>query len=602
MTTEVLNNYILHYLKNDKTQTAIMLTGEWGSGKTYYIKNELVPFLQDNNATAVVVSLYGLSDISMISKSIYLELRMGKLAGKQSETMVTGKILAKNVFKNLTGMVGINLELTDEDLKKIYESVDLKDKLLIFEDVERSNIDITIFLGYVNELVERDGVKVLLVANENEILKKKEIKTNFAVSDLPNRNKDTIEKIEIPEVVMLYLRIKEKTISDTLQFRGNIDQAIKQIIREFNNAKLNMLFEQNDELYNSVRCRVITHCRNNLRTFIYAIQKTIDIMDKMGTGEYEGEFLECLMLGIIDLSSKIKADKFPEWEGNEYLSTKLGSNEMPLTRFAYDYIRWQAFDMSSVHKAYESYKEFRFFEREVEYRDQDLRILGKYFEKTEAQVLSALKNIEKRLSVQDDIAIHAYSKLAYYLIYVGTVVGFDYKKSCELMIKNVKGIARKPNINADIFFSYVYSIEDEEVNQEYKRFINELIESISLESKQQLFSYDPQDIEDLYNSICKNTHGYIKGHRFLSKFDLDKIVEMLSKSTSKQLQDFRGILFAVYRDTGIKEFDEKDIDAMKQLLEKVGKKCDGEDSWDKIQMLQIDWLKSNLNDFIMQLS
>ena len=598
MTTEILNDYILHYLKKDKTQTAIMLTGEWGSGKTYYVKNELVPFLQENNVTAVVVSLYGLSDISMISKSIYFELRMGKLAEKQSETMVTGKILAKNVLKNLTGMVGINLELTDEDLKKIYESVDLKDKLLIFEDVERGNIDITNFLGYVNELVERDGVKVLLVANENEILKKKEIKINFDVS----KNKDTIETIGIPEDVKLYRRIKEKTISDTLQFRGNIYQAIKQIIREFNNAKLNMLFEQNDELYNNVRRKVITHCRNNLRTFIYAIQKTIDIMDKMGADEYEDEFLECLMLGIIDLSSEIKADKFPEWEGNEYLSTKLGSNEMPLTRFAYDYIRWQTFDMSSVHKAYESYKEFRFFEREVEYRDQDLRILGKYFEKTEAQVLSALKNIEKRLSVQDDIAIHAYSKLAYYMIYVGTVVGFDYKKSCELMIKNVQGIARKPNINADIFFPDVYSIEDEEVNQEYKRFINELIESISLESKQQLFSYDPQDIEDLYNSICKNAHGYIQGHRFLSKFDLDKIVEMLLKSTSKQLQDFRGILFAVYRDTGIKEFDEKDIEAMKQLLEKVRKKCDGENLRDKIQMLQIDWLKSNLNDFILQLS
>ena len=162
------------------------------------------------------------------------------------------------------------------------------------------------------------------------------LKTNFDISDLPNRNKDTIETIGIPEDVKLYRRIKEKTISDTLQFRGNINQAIKQIIREFNNAKLNMLFEQNDELYNNVRCKVITHCRNNLRTFIYAIQKTIDIMDKMDADEYEDEFLECLMLGIIDLSSEIKADKFPEWEGNEYLSTKLGANETPLTRFAYD--------------------------------------------------------------------------------------------------------------------------------------------------------------------------------------------------------------------------------------------------------------------------
>lgn len=61
-----------------------MLTGEWGSGKSYYIENELVPFLKEKKATAVVVSLYGLSDISTISKSIYMELRMGTLARKQS--------------------------------------------------------------------------------------------------------------------------------------------------------------------------------------------------------------------------------------------------------------------------------------------------------------------------------------------------------------------------------------------------------------------------------------------------------------------------------------------------------------------------------------
>jgi len=61
-----------------------VLTGEWGSGKSYYIENELVPFLKEKKATAVVVSLYGLSDISTISKSIYMELRMGTLARKQS--------------------------------------------------------------------------------------------------------------------------------------------------------------------------------------------------------------------------------------------------------------------------------------------------------------------------------------------------------------------------------------------------------------------------------------------------------------------------------------------------------------------------------------
>lgn len=602
MTIESLNNYILQYLKKDKTKTAIMLTGEWGSGKSYYIENELVPFLKEQKVTAVVVSLYGLSDISTISKSIYMELRMGTWAKKQSETVATGKIIAKNVLKNITGLVGINLELTDADLEKIYESIDLKDKLLIFEDVERSNVDITNILGYVNGLVERDGVKVLLITNEEEILKEEERKNHVNLYEVSSKNKDGIEKIEIPEDVKLYLRIKEKTVRDTIQFNTSTVQAIMQIIKGFNNKKINELFDQRQGLYDSVSNVVIKYCRKNLRTFIYAIQKTVDIIDKLDCSGYGNDFFECLVVSNICLSSMIKADKFPEWKGDEYLSTNLGSNKMPLMRFAYDYIRWQDFDMSSVRKASEAYKEFRFLERQYDDSDPDLRILQNYFEETEENVLSALKNIEMRLSIQDNIAIHSYQKLAYYLIYVGTVVDFDYKKSCELMVKNIKEIPRKTNINAGIFYSYTYSIEDEKLNQKYKSFINELKELISFESKQQYFSYNPQDIENLYNSICKNTYGFIKGHRFLSKYDLDKIVEMLLKSTSKQLQDFRGILFAVYRDTGINEFDEKDIEAMSQLLEKLEVKRNGENSWDKIQMLQIDWLKSNLNEFIQQLS
>lgn len=214
----------------------------------------------------------------------------------------------------------------------------------------------------------------------------------------------------------------------------------------------------------------------------------------------------------------------------------------------------------------------------------------------------ALKNVEKKLNIPDEIGIHAYCKLAYYMIYVGSVVGFDYKKSCELMIKNAKGIGRKTNTDADIFFSHTYSIEDEEIKCVYEEFLKQLAESISFENKQQMFSYDPKDIEELYNNVCRNTCDYITGHRFLSKYNIDNIVDMLLKSTSEQLHDFRGILFAVYRNVGKGEFDEKDIEAMKQLVAKVEEKYDGENPWDKIQLMQIKWLKSNLKGFIEQMS
>ena len=78
MTYDEMNSFILNYISNDITGRAIMLTGEWGSGKSYYVKNTLKPFLEDNDNgkhKCVIVSLYGLSDTSEISKAIYMELR-----------------------------------------------------------------------------------------------------------------------------------------------------------------------------------------------------------------------------------------------------------------------------------------------------------------------------------------------------------------------------------------------------------------------------------------------------------------------------------------------------------------------------------------------
>ena len=50
-----LNRYIYNYLTNDKTNSAIMLTADWGTGKSYYIKNELIPHIEKNKGNCIVV-------------------------------------------------------------------------------------------------------------------------------------------------------------------------------------------------------------------------------------------------------------------------------------------------------------------------------------------------------------------------------------------------------------------------------------------------------------------------------------------------------------------------------------------------------------------
>ena len=241
MVKEELNNYILHYINEDKTGSAIMLTAPWGSGKTYYIQNSLIPFLKEkDNKKCVVVSVYGLKSLYELSKAIYLECRL-RFLNKDSEKIAAGKLAVSTVFKGVASFFNVDLSKSEQDLKNLYESIDLSDKLIIIEDLERSDIDVNDVLGYVNNLVEQDDVKVLLVANEDELLEYEPLDSD------DSKKKESIELLdkitnhinrEYTSSTKDYVKTKEKTISDTIVYEGDYSESIKNIIKRFESGYL----------------------------------------------------------------------------------------------------------------------------------------------------------------------------------------------------------------------------------------------------------------------------------------------------------------------------------------------------------------------------
>lgn len=299
MKNEELNEFIKRYLEKGKSRSAIMLTGEWGIGKSHYIQNELIPFLkEDGKNRCVTVSLYGLKTLSEISKSIYLELRIKKLQAK-GEAVVGGKLAVKTITKGVTSFFGIDLKASEEEMQELYKSIDLTGKLIILEDLERSQIDILELMGYVNNLVEQDGVKVLLVANEFEIIKYVEDNSeNKKPADSPwpeIGNTKHISKMLATDS-MEYLRIKEKTISDTIQFEGNLQTAILEIIKMFDQPLLNMFADEQSakDIFD-----IMLLCNSsNLRSFIFACQKSADIFEYIQEN-CDYIFIQCIFFGII---------------------------------------------------------------------------------------------------------------------------------------------------------------------------------------------------------------------------------------------------------------------------------------------------------------
>ncbi len=602
MTLMELNNYIKHYLEKDITHTAIMLTGEWGSGKTYYVEKVLAPFLQENSEKnrCIIISLYGLENLSDISKSIYMELRM-KALEKNSEVKATGKLIAKTIVKGAAGIFGIDVNMSEEDLQNLYSSIDLSGKLLIFEDLERSNIELIKLLGYINNLVERDGVKILLVANEDEILNKTTKSFNFtALSSTSSKNdfKEDNRK-RVPENIQRYLRIKEKTVGDTICFENNYHEAVINIVDTFDNKKIKEIMDEDINVAEELASMVRGECHKNLRIFIFATQKTVDIFNKMEEN-YDKDFLKCIYFGIISFSAKIKEGEFPAWQGTEYISTLLGTNSNPLFKFCYNYIRWQKIETDKISKTRDAYKDMKLYDKKADRSDEDLQKLYSYCVRTENEVRDVLKNIEERLNNSNDIGLYSYGKLAAYLIKVKHAIGFDYTRCKECMIQNIRG--KGDRISSDLLFLSMYDFEGEE-KKELEDFYSQMSESMNVRISQNDFSYNPDEIANLYNRVIREEQELRKNHAFLSEYNISQIVEMLFHASAKQIDDFRGILFAVYRYAGKAEFAEADVITMNEILELVQEKIKSQAfNIDKIQIEQLNWLCSNLKTFISQMS
>ena len=64
---------ILDYVRSDYTDYAIMINGEWGSGKTYFWNNQVKKKIESlklngKKFTTIYMSLYGISNLEEISK------------------------------------------------------------------------------------------------------------------------------------------------------------------------------------------------------------------------------------------------------------------------------------------------------------------------------------------------------------------------------------------------------------------------------------------------------------------------------------------------------------------------------------------------------
>ena len=585
MTYDELNGFILNYLKNDITGRALMLTGEWGSGKSHYVKNVLKPFLVTKKKKCIIVSLYGLSDITEISKAIFLELH--PFIKKISPAKNAAKVFGKTLLNVASYKIGFDIEQPDsETIKQICELINLSGILIILEDIERTQIEITKLFGYVNNLCENDRAKVMLITNENELL------TTYEGS-----NSEGKKVRYYTDSAIAYKRIKEKTVGDTVSFVCDFKAAIQTIISSFgiHLSKFNTEKRSEDILNIFIRLNSF-----NLRAFIYGCQKCKNIFEFVSDYNItvNDKIEEMILYGVIAFTLRQSKDSNLKFDSNVYLSGKLGvDNNLPLFRFCYDYIVYQIISEDEIKKSVMYYTEYLKKGKWNSGRDKDLQIIRSHHIETEDKVRKALNNIPKKIK-DGFIPYYDYGVLANYIVAIryDADIDFDIEEIIKPIIDSLKTIDE--NIDFESLFSSGYTIFSKEGIECFEQVKQRMKDALTGVDENDEFPYTSSDVKDYYKKLTKESRENLRRRGFAHKIDVKRFVLMLKHSSSEVISIIRSLFMSLYRDEHYSKIMEEDIGALIIIRDSV-KKLSEYKGFDKIQIMQIKWFIQNLSDMLL---
>ena len=197
---------IENYIEEQDQNGALLVTGKWGSGKTYLIRQIEKKLNQEPKYLMAVVSLFGIEDTNTLSKKVKEAVAYAQTFNKAEKSgkrhIAKGVNIAKQLsekaaafgvlfdfgkIKKIAKSANMLLSIDIHDFlpieKEVYcivagEEQPVKKKLvLVFDDFERCKIGVIDLLGIINTYVEDKRIKTIVIASEDNIEDEENYKT-----------------------------------------------------------------------------------------------------------------------------------------------------------------------------------------------------------------------------------------------------------------------------------------------------------------------------------------------------------------------------------------------------------------------------------------
>lgn len=247
-------NIVKDYLTKENNN-ALLITGEWGVGKTYFFNNILSKEIQKTSTkenenikyTPIRISLFGVTSINDIEKRIILEIYpLLKNKGLKIGKGLLNVILSSPIIKELTQQIPENILNLPEDYKSDIINSKTSSLIICFDDLERKShtFPISGLIGYINNLTENNNLKVMIIGNTNNI------EENF-------------------------VEIKEKLIGREIEYSIKIEEVYNTLKQDFNPPYKTFLEKQKEFI-----CSFF-HKYKNIRTLKFILTRYHDIYSQI---------------------------------------------------------------------------------------------------------------------------------------------------------------------------------------------------------------------------------------------------------------------------------------------------------------------------------
>ena len=640
---EELVESILDYVRADYTDYAIMINGEWGSGKTYFWNNKVKNKIESINIngrqyTTIYMSLYGISNLEDISKKIFIETTqlMDKNMKKYMDTHDKTSIpeYAKTGL-DMAHFFGVTQNSDKLDYASFFAT---NDKVLCFDDLERANVDVIDILGYINNFVEHDHIKTIIICNEKELATKLkssnlEMKTFIATylldreGNLLTADKPMVEKIRekieyVFDKANDYERIKEKLIGETFEYAPRFNYIINGLL---------MRYESNPDLIRFLRehTGLITNTfvksgTRNLRILKHALNDFKKIFENVNKfyPNTNLRVLQTMLIFTIAVSFEIKAgkitkDKFVNISSNEEYKSILVSSRVLMDNRQF-YIK--EFDNNYYFNFKSDYRFFKFIEIYVRTRIFDMKAFKKdmemiiktidteklpgykrllteeYWKISDEQFPVIIEEVIENVKAGDLKLIEIVKLFGYYSYFSRRgLIDYDMQTIKDIFIQGMDIAAENSEFCEDIdeeLSRTGIDIGDEmdEILKYFHKLNDKLEEKMHREKADEIFKCIPMKMEEFYDKFAKECMD----KPVLNHYDPYQMFQRITCASNEDIVMIKEML--VDRATKYQDKLEVELEFFKELKQTVDNYSKGKDV--SIKMVMLREFSNDLNTII----